>query len=377
MADLKTILLAVCGLSPQVITETLYALHQNGRSIDAIHVITTREGKERIFATLLSGQNGQFPQYCRDYGIIDTAIDFGPHTIHVLCDSHGIEIADISTQTDNEKLLAQCLRLTHRFTSDPDTAVYFSIAGGRKTMSACLTLAAQFYGRNQDRLYHVLVTPEFERSSDFYYPPLKSRRIALRDTQGRLFYMDTRYAEVTLVPLPFVSIRDRLGSALLNQPLDPGTLMLSLIQDSSPCLTIVLKDRKLIYKKMEIDFQPTWLALYVFFVMHKKGFACTGECHPECADCYLDIQQIFSHQTMITDIYRQIAGTRPVDEMSQTGITGLNAENFNGYKAKIRKELELRLGPDVLRDVEISSQGRRPNTRYGIQMSRERIVVIF
>ncbi|RKX57645.1 MAG: TIGR02584 family CRISPR-associated protein, partial [Thermodesulfobacteriota bacterium] len=41
-------------------------------------------------------------------------------------------------------------------TASKDTAVYFLIAGGRKTMSACLAVAAQFYGRPQDRVYHVL-----------------------------------------------------------------------------------------------------------------------------------------------------------------------------------------------------------------------------
>ncbi len=38
---MKNTLLAVTGLSPQVITETLYALHQNNRKVDGIHVITT------------------------------------------------------------------------------------------------------------------------------------------------------------------------------------------------------------------------------------------------------------------------------------------------------------------------------------------------
>jgi len=35
----KNILLAVTGLSPQVITETLYALNQSGRSNVAVFVI--------------------------------------------------------------------------------------------------------------------------------------------------------------------------------------------------------------------------------------------------------------------------------------------------------------------------------------------------
>jgi len=38
---MKNILLAVVGLSPQVITETLFALHQQNRRVDAIHIITS------------------------------------------------------------------------------------------------------------------------------------------------------------------------------------------------------------------------------------------------------------------------------------------------------------------------------------------------
>lgn len=38
-------------------------------------------------------------------------------------------------------------------------------------MSACMMVAAQLYGQPRDRVYHVLVSPEFESSSVFFYPP--------------------------------------------------------------------------------------------------------------------------------------------------------------------------------------------------------------
>ncbi|MBU1055678.1 MAG: hypothetical protein KKC46_17910 [Proteobacteria bacterium] len=50
---MKNILLSVVELSPQVITETLYTLHQNGREVHALHVITTRNGRDIVFADLL------------------------------------------------------------------------------------------------------------------------------------------------------------------------------------------------------------------------------------------------------------------------------------------------------------------------------------
>ncbi len=79
-------------------------------------------------------------------------------------------------------------------------------------MSPCLTLATQIYVRPQDRLYHVLVSPEFERSRDFFYPPKELRIVEFRDNQGQLFYKDTRYARVNLIHIPFVSIREQLST---------------------------------------------------------------------------------------------------------------------------------------------------------------------
>ena len=182
---MKNILLAVTGLSPQVITETLFALHQSKKKVDAVHVITTRDGKEMIYATLLSGKKGRYYQYLDEYGINPSSIDFSHRNIHVISDEHGIEIPDIVSELDNERFLKKCLELSFSFTSSLDTAVFFSVAGGRKTMSACLSLAVQIYGRPQDRLYHVLVSPEFESSRDSYYPPKKSKPIELRDHQGK------------------------------------------------------------------------------------------------------------------------------------------------------------------------------------------------
>jgi hypothetical protein len=53
---MKHILVAMTGLSPQVITETIIALHQRSQRVDAIHVIITRDGKEMIFVNLPAGE---------------------------------------------------------------------------------------------------------------------------------------------------------------------------------------------------------------------------------------------------------------------------------------------------------------------------------
>ena len=374
---MKNILLAVTGLSPQVITETLYALHQNNRQVDVIHVITTRVGKEKIYAELLGGRNGHYYKYLKEYGFSTGSIDFGRHNIHVIADEHGIEIPDISSEADNEQLLKKCLELTFHLTQNPQTAVFFSVAGGRKTMSSCLTLAAQMYGRPQDRLYHVLISPEFESSRDFYYPPKEPRIIELRDYQGHLFSKDTRYAQLNLIHTPFVSIRDQLSVDLLKEPKDPGTLMLSLIREETARLTVNLIESKIIYKAMEADMMPAHLALYGFFAMQKKNCALATESCGNCTECFLDIQAVFEKQGQITDLYRRLCGTRPLNEMSDSGITGLVPDNFNSYKSKIKDVLKNNFGPYALKELEIASAGARPNTRYGIMTDKSKIKIVY
>ncbi len=374
---MKTMLLAVVGLSPQVITETLYALHQCGRKVDAIHAITTRDGKERIFAELLAGGSGQYYSYLQEYGIAPDTIDFGPRNIHVVTDDHGIEIPDIATEFHNEHLLRKCLELAWLFTKPPDTTVLFSVAGGRKTMSSCLTLAAQMYGRPQDRLYHVLVTPEFESNRDFFYPPKDSKTIELRDPAGHPFYKESKYAEVNLIHIPFVSIRDRLSPQLLDSPRDPGTLMLSLIKEDVRLLTVNIISCKLIYGPLELDLMPARMALYAFFALLKKNCPKHAETCENCTECFLDMEGIYDRQGEITDLYRRMAGTRSIEEMSDWGITNLSAQNFMMYKGKIKKDLRDRFGPYALREIEIASVGARPNTRYGIMMDKSKIEIVY
>jgi len=374
---MKNILLAVVGLNPQVITETLFGLHQQGRQVDAIHVITTRTGKEGLFAHLLPEKEGRFFRYCREYGIDHRSILFGPDTIHSLKDENGVEIDDITDEGDNARLLKMCLDLSFQLTKDPGAAVFFSIAGGRKTMSACLMTAAQFYGRPQDRVFHVLVTPEFESNRDFFYPPRENLKVELRDDRGTPYFKDTRYAQVNLVTIPFVSVREKLGRSHLRKPEDPATLMLSLVREDPPLLIIDLPSSKLIYNRLEVDMMPARLALFCFFAARKKDCDLDRKSCRNCNECWLTIEGIYEGQGHIKELYRKITGRQSIIEMSDTGITNLNAQNFNSYKAKIRHDLEQGFGPFHSRNLAIQSAGRRPETRYGLKIDREQIRVVF
>ncbi|HEU18278.1 MAG TPA: TIGR02584 family CRISPR-associated protein [Deltaproteobacteria bacterium] len=374
---MKNILLAVIGLTPQVITETLFALHQQKKLVDAIHIITTRKGKEAINAKLLAPNDGYYYRYCADYGIDPGSIDFGFDHVHVIADENGIERDDIADEGDNENLLRKCLELTFKFTKDSHTAVFFSVAGGRKTMTSCLTLAAQLYGRQQDRMYHVLVSPEFESSRNFYYPVRESISLELKDANGNRYFKETKYAVVNLIPIPFISIRNKFTRDMLDEPKDPATLMLSLIREDPYLLIIDIPSQKITYKNLEVDMMPARLALYTLFAMQKKDCKNeAGNCR-HCTDCYMDLETIYNQQDRLTDLYRRISGSRDPLEMSDSGICGINPENFNSYKSKIKDDLRKGFGLYALPELEITAVGKRPDTRYGLRIERDRIRVVY
>ena len=119
------------------------------------------------------------------------------------------------------------------------------------------------------------------------------------------------------------------------------------------------------------------IAINPLFALQKKNCSKEVESCSNCTECFLDIQSIFEKQGEITELYRKVSGTRPLEEMSDTGIINLNTDNFNMYKGKIKQDLLGRFGPYVLKDLEIASVGSRPNTRYGISMDRSKIAIVY
>lgn len=211
----RRILLAVTGLSPQVVTETLYALTQVQAPAfvpTEIHLITTAQGAEHAKLELLSSDPGWFQRLRSDYRLPDIA--FTADTIHVITDETGAALDDIRDPADNARAADQILACLRRLTQDGDAAVHVSIAGGRKTMGFYLGYALSLIGREQDRLSHVLVSTPFESNRQFYYPTPYERVIYTQDKQQRA--VDCRKAVVTLAEIPFVRLRDGLPQRLVN-----------------------------------------------------------------------------------------------------------------------------------------------------------------
>ncbi len=373
---MKNILVAVVGLSPQVITETLYGIYQSGRKIHKIVIITTNQGKKKIFESLVVGKHSFFNRFLEEYDIPKESILFDHDSIHVIKDEYGNEISDFESEEENNFLLKLCLEIAFELTSTDDTAVYFSVAGGRKTMSSCLTLAVQLYGRPQDRLCHVLVSPEFENCNDFYYPPKNHTTIKLEDKNGEIFYKNTKYAKVNLVNIPFISVRNNFADKNPGRIKDPGAFMLSLVQDVKPVLRVDFILKKLIFKDVELDLMPAHLALYGFFAILKKNCTKNRQTCGKCTDCFLQSFQILERQSEITEIYNNARGFKTNNESRSEGIMNLDYENLRSFKSKIKKILETRFGSRILQDIEIASVGTRPDTCYGIMIDKSLLEIV-
>lgn len=68
----RRILVCVTGLSPQIVTETLYALCVKGADSwipDEVHLVTTRRGAENARLTLLSDKPGWFHRFLLDWNL--------------------------------------------------------------------------------------------------------------------------------------------------------------------------------------------------------------------------------------------------------------------------------------------------------------------
>ena len=162
----KVVLVAAMGMSPAVLTETVWALaHRENPTVpDEIAVLTTSSGRNGLKAVLMEGMPcvwERLKDALRREGIAhDGKLVFGETSIRVIPDADGNETDDLRTGEDNLLAANFMLGELRKYTESSDTVVLASIAGGRKTMSALLFSCMTLLGREDDKVYHVLIPPE-------------------------------------------------------------------------------------------------------------------------------------------------------------------------------------------------------------------------
>lgn len=202
-------LLAVSGLSPQVLTETVYELaHESTPMLpEAVHVVTTGQGM-RFVDSVLHGKERVYRGRAIDPcgpGWMSLSEALGAdlpavqvHTPHRSGESEPIN--DVRTGADAVLLADRLYSLMYDLTQPGRPPVVASIAGGRKTMSADLQSAFIVYARPEDRLVHVLVEPLTYERRDFLFPT-----------------SETPDARLTLVETPVPRLRRVIDPVLLEK----------------------------------------------------------------------------------------------------------------------------------------------------------------
>lgn len=359
----RRILLAVSGLTPQIVTETLYALAADEFAPfvpTEVHLITSAEGARRAELSLLSDDLGWFHKLCADYHL--PGVRFDRSCIHTLRDAHGQPMNDIRTPADNRAAADFITAQVRAITADSGCALHASIAGGRKTMGFYLGYAMSLFGRPQDRLSHVLVSEPFESSYDFFYPTPYSRVLQTKDGQ----LADTAMAQVTLAEIPFVSLRHGLPTNLLAGVASfNDTVAAARAALAPPELVLDLRRQCILAAGRQLALPPAELALLAVFArraglgLEPLNAPTKGVPDPAWARRYLQE-------------YRRITGNLADIESTNRALKGgMDGDYFSARKSKLERRLKAALGPafDAYR---IHDGDTRPR-RYGLTLKPDAV----
>jgi CRISPR-associated protein (TIGR02584 family) len=221
--DMNTILIAVLGTSPAILTETVWALATRcDESVvpDEVVVVTTTRGQQELEGALLvpapaHGGRTVWESMKRQLELqgvqVKGKLRFGRTAIRLFEKGDGsAHLEDIRTAEESE-LVADFLMRQLRGLQGEDNRLIGSIAGGRKTMSALMYAVFSLIGRTQDRLTHVLVNEPFENpglSPRFYFPVVPPLRHQKMDERGKVVVaVGSDEARLQLADLPFVRLR--------------------------------------------------------------------------------------------------------------------------------------------------------------------------
>jgi CRISPR-associated protein (TIGR02584 family) len=239
----ETVLFAVTGMSPAILTETVWALAHETPAIipDRVVVVTTRAGRDAIRRELFTDHGSLSTGSVWDQlraalapiirahpGASMAPLRFGTTAddirVFTTTDARGrsVELDDIRTPADNEAAADFLLDALRSFTENPDIRLIGSLAGGRKTMGALLYACLSLIGRDTDRLTHVLVNEPFDDprlNPRFYFPttpPTTHRLPEIRNPKSEI--INSRSARIQLADVPFVPLRQLFPRELGRLP---------------------------------------------------------------------------------------------------------------------------------------------------------------
>lgn len=379
--EFREVFIFVAGATPQIITETIYAFSQKNPQVhpDEIYIITTSTGKKRIKETLI--EKGILKALNDEYSL--PALELKEDSFIVVKDSSGQELDDIRNEAENEALGDCITSLIMEKARDKSIRLHCSLAGGRKTMSFYIGSALQLFGRPWDRLYHVLVSSDFETNPHFFYKPKKNTVIERRCADGSIKQLNTDNAEIQLAELPLI----RLGNKLSLK----GKGFRELISEGQrewdtatiqPELTVDLFARTIYIGETLIEMVPVQLMIYAAFLRQKLEH-CKYPDSPyclECTDCFFVLSDLASKpalEAMAKD-YDKIYGGKPLkgEELSSKWKEGIKPEVLRGNISKINRTIKEQIHDEkLLPYYQVATVKKYADSRYGVRIEKGKISI--
>ena len=274
----KNILLLVTGGTPQIITETIWALacdpqHNEQWVPDEVHIISTRYGLNEVKNKLL-GKDKILTRMKNEYAQIAN-LRLEENFLHCFTDQEGNELEDLRTPEENEFAANLICEKIRYFSSDEKVSLHVSIAGGRKTMGFYAGYALSLYGRAQDRMSHVLVDEKFEKGINFYYPS-KNENDFIIDRENKTIGL-SKDANVWLAQIPFVRLKEAVKDKHQLKGEDSFSTVVHKINESfnDVKLKILVHSREVVINDKFVikNLAPREFAMLHWFAdLRKKGF---------------------------------------------------------------------------------------------------------
>lgn len=354
----KNLLICVSGLTPQIVTETFYCLTvQKKIKIDELYILTTLRGKSVILGKDKSPQTpntslkDELNSLCKQYKVHRPLFENNDKHI-ITAKEESIELPDIRTDKQNILFPNKAAELLREKSSDPNTIIYCSISGGRKTMSVHLAAALSLFGRENDKLLHVLTSEEFEFRG--FYPLTKKEDKALE-----------------LSEIPFIRLRSVLGDEVnlkisFYQFVEQTQKQLKTLTDKTQ-LILKAGSKEVRYGLNSIQLEPIEFAFLFKFLESKLD----GN-KPLSIGYLADIEFALSVYEFIREKYPY----HYFDDKKRSPWwkVGFGREAIRSKRSKINKKISALFDDDLMRDEFcIQSNRNYGNTAFYVKADNEKI----
>jgi CRISPR-associated protein (TIGR02584 family) len=396
----QPILLAVLGTSPAILTEAFYfyARRSPQRTVfTEIHALATKKARDLCIAALLEGKRGkqgQFDRLLQCLRIPRSKVTFNENTLYLLHGQEGQPLDDVRDSRDSTAIADQICAKVRELCSRKGTALYATIAGGRKTMGVYLAMALQLYARPQDRLFHVLIDPRIEKAGalNFFFPdrPLRlGGGKTIRPEDVRIdceeipFLYYPREADGESQTLSFRELYERRQREL-NWLYDPPPLMID------------VKRRVASIGGYDIKLDPLEFFYYYFFVeLRKKGKSASFPLR-SFVDFWHTVRDTYPAVPNQESTAREVHLLRrlehilqvvlPVEQGREVGFRQRLDHDFaaagdytfivNSTFSKIRNKIRKVVPPPLVDTYAIRKSDEYGKADYAIQLSPEKIEIL-